>query len=93
MRRTACQEGSPGVIGSEIHLDEEPHVVSGVMPEGFRFPYYWPKYEYWRPLVVGPNGPGTHTDVARLAADQRLTLTRVEYIYKLEILWSKRRSV
>lgn len=40
----------PGLVGSTIELDGEPHLVVGVMGEGFEF--LDPRIELWRPLVL-----------------------------------------
>ncbi|MCG8460122.1 MAG: ABC transporter permease, partial [Holophagales bacterium] len=39
--------GRPGVVGSTLELDGEPHTVLGVMPAGFDFPTW---AEVWMPL-------------------------------------------
>ena len=55
--------GDPAIVGRTIALDADPHVVVGVMPEGFRFPF---NHQYWVPLRVtaaqyGPfEGPAVH---------------------------------
>ncbi len=52
--------GVPDVIGRELKLDREAHVVIGVMPEGFAFPF---NFHYWVPLrrevtgVIRNTGP------------------------------------
>ncbi|MCA1585042.1 MAG: ABC transporter permease [Acidobacteria bacterium] len=60
---------SPDVVGTTIHLDQEPHVVIGVMPPGFEI--FEPGTEVW---VALPWEPGTSSfrttfsqGVARLA--------------------------
>ena len=42
----------PDVIGTPIELNDEPHLVVGVLPDGFEFPD--PVVEVWTPLVVRP---------------------------------------
>lgn len=44
--------GDPGVVGRPLLIDEEPHVVVGVMPPGFEFPNA--ETELWQPLVIRP---------------------------------------
>lgn len=44
--------GSPGVLGRAIVLDDVPHTIVGVMPEGFRFPIY-AETSAWLPLRTG----------------------------------------
>jgi predicted permease len=60
--------GDPGVVGSSVRVDGEPHVVVGVAPDGFVFPY---GSEIWAPLPV-PRTGGARDDhglavIARLA--------------------------
>ena len=52
----------PGVVGTTLNLDGEPHLVIGVMAEGFDFPS--PDTEFWAPYVLPPPGgpdPGVRT--------------------------------
>ena len=52
----------PGVVGTALNLDGEPHRVVGVMAEGFDFPS--PDTEFWAPYVLPPPGgpdPGVRT--------------------------------
>ena len=42
----------PAVVGATIDLDGDPHVVVGVLAEGFRFPT--PDSEFWTPYVIPP---------------------------------------
>ncbi len=42
----------PDVIGRPIGLNDDPHLVVGVLPDGFEFPD--PVVELWTPLVVRP---------------------------------------
>jgi len=51
--------GDPGVVGRAINLQGEPHVVVGVMPEGFEFPW-------WSDIYVP-----LQEDAARNARDYR----------------------
>ncbi len=46
--------GSPSVVGNTIDLDGEPHIVVGVLAEGFDFPP--PSTEFWVPYVISPAG-------------------------------------
>ena len=45
----------PAVVGTTIDLDGDPHLVVGVLAEGFRFPT--PDSEFWTPYVVPPFTP------------------------------------
>ena len=46
--------GDPDIVGGTIRLDDEPHTVVGVMPQGFYFPDR--EAELWTPLVTAvPN--------------------------------------
>ena len=45
----------PDVIGAPVVLNDEPHTVLGVLPEGFEFPF--PGTDVWTPLVVPPYEP------------------------------------
>jgi len=42
----------PGIVGSIIHLDKEPHTVIGIAPRGFRFPDV---VDLWRPGRADPD--------------------------------------
>jgi len=35
--------GDPGIIGTQLHLDDEAHTILGVMPQGFAFPNDMPR--------------------------------------------------
>ena len=48
---------NPDVVGAPIVLDDEPHTVLGVLPDGFEFPF--PGTDIWTPLVVPPYEPET----------------------------------
>jgi len=37
----------PGILGRVVHLDETPHTIVGVMPQGYGFPI---SHRYWVPL-------------------------------------------
>ena len=50
----------PDVIGAPIVLDDEPHTVLGVLPDGFESSFYGT--EVWTPLVVPPYEPATIID-------------------------------
>ena len=50
----------PDVIGAPIVLDDEPHTVLGVLPDGFESSFYGT--EFWTPLVVPPYEPETIVD-------------------------------
>jgi predicted permease len=45
--------GAQDVIGRELRLGNDVHVVVGVMPAGFRFPF---NFQYWAPLRTAPEG-------------------------------------
>ena len=45
----------PDVVGATVVLDDEPHTVLGVLPEGFESSFYGT--EIWTPLVVPPYEP------------------------------------
>ena len=42
----------PAIVGATIDLDGDPHVVVGVLAEGFYFPT--PDSEFWTPYVIPP---------------------------------------
>ena len=50
----------PDVIGAPIVLNDEPHTVLGVLPDGFESSFYGT--EVWTPLVVPPYEPETIVD-------------------------------
>ena len=42
----------PDIVGSTLTLDGEPYTVTGIMPEGFKFPPFWAvEAEMWTPLI------------------------------------------
>jgi len=53
----------PGIVGSAVALDGEPHTVVGVLPEGFYFPD--PDSEVWTPFVVPPFTPPAGADAGQ----------------------------
>ena len=59
-------DGAPGVLGRTVSIDNVPHTVIGVMPEGFAFSYYAGLWVPWDP--TRPSGGNTidHGVVARL---------------------------
>jgi putative ABC transport system permease protein len=40
------------VLGRSVTLNDEPHVVVGVMPEGFNAPVPWARYDVWTALSL-----------------------------------------
>ncbi len=46
------------MLGSTIHVDEQPFTVIGVMPAGFRDPSTDEPTELWQPLALSPAQPG-----------------------------------
>jgi putative ABC transport system permease protein len=47
--------GDPDIVGRTLLLNDQPHVVTAVMPEGFRFPPFWAsEAELWAPLIFTP---------------------------------------
>ncbi len=57
-------------VGQQIVLDEVPHVVAGVMPEGFRFPS--PEVQVWTPMVLDPRSVGDYWGTGGVAMFARL---------------------
>jgi putative ABC transport system permease protein len=49
---------NPSIVGQTIHLNDEPYVVVGVMPGGFRFPD--PDDQLWVPLGLTPAQLANH---------------------------------
>jgi putative ABC transport system permease protein len=73
--------GDPGVIGSSITLDTQPHTIVGVMPPGFDYPA--PEADLWRPLPFGADDAEERrshqwTVVARLADGVTIEAARAE---------------
>jgi putative ABC transport system permease protein len=71
----------PGVIGSSVLLDGEPHVVIGVLPSTFRFPNR--ATTFWRPMRFPPwmyedRDNNFLTVTARLRGDVTLERARAE---------------
>ena len=64
--------GDPAIVGQTIELDQDPHRVLGVMPDGFDFPR--PSIDLWRPLYVQPvQAPGSDSrSIALLSGIARL---------------------
>ena len=58
----------PDIVGTPVVLDDDPHTVVGVLPEGFQFPN--PGVEYWTPFVVPPFAPPNMEG----PAEQRITV-------------------
>jgi len=59
----------PSIVGSTLILDGEAHVVTGVMPEGFRFPPFWTtEAEMWAPLSFTPGEAARHSRFLRVFA-------------------------
>ena len=48
------------IVGTLVDLDGEPHIVVGVLPDGFDFPN--PANEFWTPLVIPPLVPSSMDD-------------------------------
>ncbi|MGI9181348.1 MAG: ABC transporter permease [Longimicrobiaceae bacterium] len=44
--------GDPDIVGRTIQLGAAPHIVVGVMPEGFQFPV---SHQFWVPLRADPS--------------------------------------
>jgi predicted permease len=72
--------GAPDVIGRELRVGKDVHIVVGVMPDGFQFPF---NFRYWVPLRrrademlrnAGPEG----VVFGRLAADATLARAHAE---------------
>ena len=47
-----------GIVGRTILLNDESHVVIGIMPQGLQFPY---GSELWVPLAIDPEDAGRYT--------------------------------
>ncbi len=45
----------PAIIGAPVLLNDEAHMVIGVLPSGFDFPR--PGVDFWKPLVIPPDEP------------------------------------
>jgi putative ABC transport system permease protein len=71
--------GDRSALGRSVVLDEQPHVVVGIMPEGFEPPFV-PKAELWVPAQLDPAqcGRGCYSvrAVARLAPGVSLGVGR-----------------
>ncbi len=55
----------PAIVGTTINFDSNPHVVVGVLAEGFYFPT--PDGEFWMPYVIPPVGDILHGGLERTA--------------------------
>ncbi|MGH9390977.1 MAG: ABC transporter permease, partial [Vicinamibacteria bacterium] len=59
----------PAIVGETLILDGQAHVVSGVMPRGFRFPPFWTtEAEMWAPLSFTPEEAARHARFLRVFA-------------------------
>ncbi len=54
---TSRYGADPSVVGSTIHLDEEPYEVIGVLPEGFQGPFDMASAVLWKPPHFDPLDP------------------------------------
>lgn len=81
----------PDVVGRTLVLDDEPHTVIGVMPQGFRPPLLGgaysagsPRQDIWRPLRqtatehFGVRGSALYRTVGRLADGMSVPAARAE---------------
>jgi predicted permease len=57
--------GARDILGQTLRLDDEPHTIVGVLPEGFGFPER--NAEVWRPVAL--DGPGRVHTVVQLPPD------------------------
>ncbi|HEY0966265.1 MAG TPA: ABC transporter permease [Opitutaceae bacterium] len=72
--------GSQAVIGRELRLGREVHIIIGVMPQGFQFPL---NFRYWVPLRFATDGHLRNTGpegvvFGRLATGATLALAHAE---------------
>jgi hypothetical protein len=77
--------GAADVLGRELRLDGEPHVIVGVMPARFEFPLDSFKGELWTPLAVDaaaalrdPGSAGTVVAIGRLRAGRSTRAAEAE---------------
>jgi len=72
-------DGDPRIVGTTVRLDETPHTIVGVMPEGFAFPI---RHQYWVPLrltgVETADGAPSLRMFGRLADGVSLPQARAE---------------
>lgn len=57
--------GDPGIVGDSITLDMRPYTVIGIMPAGFRTPFFNQTEQVWIPLVQDPLFSGWRTKPQR----------------------------
>ncbi len=50
--------GDSEIVGTTLQIDERPHTVIGVMPEGFVFPGH--RLRFWISMAAQPRPPTTH---------------------------------
>src|SRR5262249_45579032 len=57
--------GHKGIIGKSIRANDQPYVVIGVMPPGFRFPIGWisSDIEIWTPLILDGAQQASRKDI------------------------------
>jgi predicted permease len=75
--------GDPGVLNRSVVLNDEPHVIVGVMPPEFAFPDQ--RSEFWAPLQLDPDDYQDRNDnfmevVARLKDNVSLEVARAEML-------------
>jgi putative ABC transport system permease protein len=78
---TARFAADPDILGTDLRLDNTPHEVVGVMPEGFAFPM---DHDYWVPLKEKPTnfalGEGPRIFISgRLAPGYNLEAAQAEF--------------
>lgn len=81
--------GSPGVLGTRVHLDGAPFTIIGVMPRGFYFPTR--DVQLWTPLTLQSEDYASRTDtyiegVGLLAQGFTFEQSRSEFVMLAERL-------
>ncbi|MEQ9569067.1 MAG: ABC transporter permease, partial [Longimicrobiales bacterium] len=73
-------DGDPGAVGRTLRINDVPHTIVGVMPEGFGFPL---SEEFWLPLRLDlstvPRGEGRLDVFGRLRPGVELDQARADF--------------
>lgn len=82
--------GDAGIVGQSLVLDGQSHVVTGVMPPGFRFPPFWATgAEMWVPLVPGAEDAANHDQGLRVFGRLRAGATLEEARAEMDVVGAR----
>src|SRR6185503_14897998 len=64
--------GDPRIIGKTVQINGKPHIVTGVMPRGFAFPYQFAMPQVWAPTPLGAADEGRNSNTPEYGVIARL---------------------